>query len=90
MPKNGVRDTYYEGYSLVRSFYSPDYSEFTLPDTADYRRTLYWNPDVWTDHRGRASVSFYNNKRTKKLHIRAEGFTRNGEFIVYDSDKPTN
>ncbi len=90
MPKNGVRDTYYEGYSQVRSFYSPDYSECALPDTADYRRTLYWNPDVWTDHRGRTSVSFYNNKRTKKLHVRAEGFTRNGEFIVYDSDKPTN
>lgn len=86
MPKNGVRHTYYEGYSRVREFYSPDYSECALPDSADYRRTLYWNPNVWTDHRGRASVSFYNNARTKHLHIRAEGFTRNGEFIVFDSD----
>ncbi len=90
LSRHGVRDTYYEGYSRSCEFYSPDYSECALPDTADYRRTLYWNPDVWTDHRGRASVSFYNNKRTKKLHVRAEGFTRNGEFIVYDSDKPTN
>ena len=87
MLHNGTRMTYYNGYSQVRSFYSPDYSEFTLPDTADYRRTLYWNPDVWTDHQGRASVSFYNNSQTTKLHIRAEGFTRNGEFIVYDSDE---
>ena len=85
-----MRDTYFEGYSQVCSFYSPDYSNCALPDTADYRRTLYWNPDVWTDHQGRASVSFYNNSQTTKLHIRAEGFTRNGEFIVYDSDKPTN
>ena len=84
---NGIRMTYYEGYSQVRSFYKPDYSGCALPDTADYRRTLHWEPDVWTDNLGRASVSFYNNKRTKKLHIRAEGFTSNGEFIVYDSDK---
>lgn len=67
--------------------YSPDYSDCALPDTADYRRTLHWEPDVRTDNLGRASVSFYNNKQTKKLHVRAEGFTRNGEFIVYDSDK---
>ena len=82
-----MRDTYFEGYSQVCSFYSPDYSNCALPDTADYRRTLYWNPDVWTDHQGRASVLFYNNSQTNKLHIRAEGFTRNGEFIVYDSDE---
>ena len=87
MPKNGIRDTYFEGYSHSVEFYSPDYSECALPDTADYRRTLHWEPDVWTDNLGRASVSFYNNKRTKRIHIRAEGFTRNGEFIVYDSDK---
>ena len=86
MPKNGARHTYYEGYSRVREFYSPDYSDCALPDSADYRRTLYWEPNVWTDHLGRASVSFYNNARTQHLHIRAEGFTRNGEFIVYDSD----
>lgn len=90
LPNNGVRHTYFEGYSPVHEFYSPNYSQIPLPDTADYRRTLYWNPDVWTDHQGRASVSFYNNSQTTKLHIRAEGFTRNGEFIVYDSDKPVN
>ena len=87
MPKKGIRDTYYEGYSQVCSYYAPDYSDCALPDTADYRRTLHWEPDVWTDNLGRASVSFYNNMRTKKFHIRAEGFTSNGEFIVYDSDK---
>lgn len=87
LSKNGVRHTFYEGYSYTCEFYSPDYSECALPDTADYRRTLYWNPDVWTDHQGRASVSFYNNKNTRHLHIRAEGFTRYGEFIVYDSNR---
>ena len=86
LSKHGVRDTFYEGYSHSVEYYARDYSGCALPDTADYRRTLHWEPDVWTDNLGRASVSFYNNKRTKKLHIRAEGFTSNGEFIVYDSD----
>ena len=86
MLKDGVRHTYYEGYSRCVSFYHRDYSDCPLPDSTDYRRTLYWNPNVWSDHRGRVTVSFYNNARAKHLHIRAEGFTRNGEFIVYDSD----
>ena len=86
LSKHGIRDTYYEGYSRSCEFYERDYSECALPDTADYRRTLHWDPDVRTDNLGRASISFYNNKQTKKLHVRAEGFTRNGEFIVYDSE----
>ena len=87
LSKHGVRHTYYEGYSRSCEFYSPDYSECALPNTLDYRRTLHWDPDVSTDNLGRASVTFYNNSQTKHLHIRAEGFTRNGEFIVYDSEQ---
>ncbi|MBO5679298.1 MAG: hypothetical protein J6S11_04990 [Bacteroidaceae bacterium] len=90
LPNKGVRKTYFEGYSASHEFYSPDYSSMPLPDVADYRRTLYWNPNVETDDRGRSSITFYNNAHTKRFHIRAEGFTRNGEFIVYDSDKQNN
>ncbi len=85
--RNNVRHTYFEGYSRVAQFYSPDYSDCALPDSVDYRRTLYWNPDVETDFYGNASVTFYNNKQTKHLHVRAEGITEHGEFIVFDSDK---
>ena len=87
LSKHGIRHTFYEGYSHSCEFYERDYSDCALPDTADYRRTLHWDPDIWTDNLGRASVTFYNNSHTKHLHIRAEGFTRNGEFIVYDSEQ---
>ena len=86
MLKDGVRNTYYEGYSRVVSFYHRDYSGDELPDSADYRRTLYWNPSITTTPIGKAQVTFYNNARAKHLHIRAEGFTRYGELIVYDSE----
>ena len=85
--QNGVRHTYCEGYSRVVSYYHRDYSSEELPDSADYRRTLYWNPSVTTSMTGKVQLTFYNNSQTTKLHIRAEGITRYGEFIVYDSDK---
>lgn len=85
--KDGVRYTYYEGYSRIVSFYHRDYSDDKFPNIKDYRRTLYWNPSVTTSPTGRVQVTFYNNARAKHLHIRAEGFTRYGEFIVYDSEK---
>ena len=87
MLKDGVRHTYYEGYSRVVSYYHRDYSGDELPDSTDFRRTLYWNPSITTNPIGKAQVTFYNNARTKHIHVRAEGFTRNGEFIVYDSQK---
>lgn len=55
----GVRKTRLEGYSPVREFYNPDYS--MLEPEPDYRRTLYWNPDLSTDENGEATVRFYNN-----------------------------
>ena len=87
MLKDGVRKTYYEGYSRVVSYYHRDYSGDELPDSADYRRTLYWNPSITTTPMGKVQLTFYNNARAKHLHIRAEGFTRYGELIVYDSEK---
>ena len=50
----------------------------------DYRRTIYWNPDVETNERGVANIKFYNNSYSRSLNVSVEGMA-NGEFIVYDS-----
>ena len=68
--------TYYNGYSQVRSFYSPDYS--LLPKDEDYRRTLYWNPNVKTDSDGKVTIEFYNNSSCKNIDISAETLTKEG------------
>ena len=81
-----TRQTTFEGYSSKIEYYTPQYPNGPIQGDADYRRTLYWNPDVKVSN-GRAEVEFYNNSYTKSLHISAEGITRNGEFIVYDSNK---
>ena len=84
-----ARQTTYDGYSPKVEYYNPQYPDGPIQGDADYRRTLYWNPEVKVSN-GRAEVEFYNNSYTKSLHISTEGITSKGEFIVYDSDKPTN
>lgn len=72
----GVRNTTLKGYSLTKEFYSPDYD--ILLKEPDYRRTLYWNPSVYTDENGNAKVSFFNNSITRHLKIDAETITQDG------------
>lgn len=63
----GVRKTWLEGYSKVKEFYLPDYR--ILPREGDYRRTLYWNPELMPDKEGRATIQFYNNSRCRRPRI---------------------
>ncbi|MDP4270819.1 MAG: hypothetical protein Q8909_11930 [Bacteroidota bacterium] len=74
----GIRNTKLEGYAYVKEFYSPRYDSAILPDENDFRRTLYWNPDVKTDKEGKASISFYNNGTCRFMSISAETVTPNG------------
>lgn len=75
-PRRGVRKTWINGYSTPVEFYSPDYS--LLPKDEDYRRTLYWNPNVKTDSEGKATVEFYNNGSCRNIDISAETLTKSG------------
>ena len=74
------RDRYYHlpGFTLPYEFYQPSYANKPLPEHKDYRRTLYWNPDVQLDESGTATISFYNNGRTTKMGISAEGMAIDG------------
>ena len=77
------RDRYYllPGFSVPAEFYSPDYSRQTPPEPTDYRRTLYWNPNLQLDKRGEANVTFYNNSRQTILSIEAEGQAADGTLL---------
>jgi hypothetical protein len=79
-PANGPHERYttMQGYSYVKEFYSPAYDHASLPKEKDFRRTLYWNPDVKTDSTGKASVHFFNNSTCKSMKISAETLTKGG------------
>ncbi|GAB6013473.1 hypothetical protein [Viscerimonas tarda] len=80
---DGIRYTKLYGYAKPKEFYHPDYSIVRLPDERDFRRTLYWNPDVKTDKAGKATISFYNNGSCKEINISAEGLTNEGVPMVF-------
>ena len=74
------RDRYYRlpGFTLPYEFYQPSYANKPLPEHKDYRRTLYWNPDVQLDESGTATINFYNNGRQTQMGISAEGMAADG------------
>lgn len=77
----GVRKTWLEGYSEVKDSYQPDYR--VLPKENDYRRTLYWNPALPTDEKGKAFIRFYNNSRCQSPRITVETLTEDGKIGVF-------
>lgn len=79
----GYRMTTLQGYSIPAEYYHVDYSEGVLPDERDYRRTLYWNPDLATDSLGRAQVTFYNNSTATRLRVDAVTLSSEGVIGVF-------
>ena len=77
--EKGVRRTVFQGYNKPSVFESNDYGE--LPPMEDFRRTLYWNPDVRIDEKGQAVVEFYNNSTCSGIYVSVEGITSDGRCV---------
>ena len=78
------RDRHYilPGFAYPAECYSPDYSKQTPPDSIkDYRRTLYWNPNLMLDKDGKATVTLYNNARTTQISVDAAGQAADGTLL---------
>ena len=76
----GLRVTHFEGFNIPSKFQMEDYSK--IPPMEDFRRTLYWQPDVRTDSEGKAKVEFYNNSSCREMFISVEGMTPDGKFLT--------
>jgi hypothetical protein len=71
----------YEGMQLQREFYSPVYDTPQLVKSRlpDFRTVLYWAPDVNTDLKGNARVSFYTSDKAGKYVAVFQGVTNSGK-----------
>ena len=69
------------GFAYPAEFYSPDYSQQQPSQPEDYRRTLYWNPNVRLDQAGEANILFYNGSRTARLTTDAQGQGQDGTLL---------
>lgn len=78
--QKGLRRTYFQGFNKPSTFQMEDYS--VIPPMADFRRTIYWNPNVRTDKDGKARVEFFNNSTCQEMYISTEGMSDDGEILV--------
>lgn len=70
------------GFAFQEDFYHPDYRRKTpTPETHDYRRTLYWNPELSLDADGRARVHFFTGSREASLRVEGAGQTIQGQLL---------
>ena len=76
----GVVTVNQKGFSVSRDFYSPKYDGATNIARADYRSTIYWNPQVVSDKDGKASFNFYNADETGTYRIVIEGIDAEGHL----------
>lgn len=82
------RRTVLTGFAVCEDFYHPRYPTPPSGPPTDYRRTLYWNPNLQLDANGEAQVELYNNARTTQVALSAEGLTPEGQPLTgrYQSD----
>jgi hypothetical protein len=80
---SGMDYTLLPGYSALRQFYSPNYAANpTNFNQTDTRRTLLWNPYIFTDgSANKVTISFYNNDSSHSLRIVLEGMSADGKLV---------
>ena len=76
----GLRRTYFQGFNQASTFKTEDYN--VIPPMADFRRTIWWQPDITTDAQGKAKVEFFNNSTCEEMYISVEGMTSDGKILV--------
>jgi hypothetical protein len=81
--KSGPDFLQLQGFSVVKEFFSPDYSsEESAGRGRDERTTLYWNPLLKAEgSQKRISFSFYNSDNAKRLKVILEGINGDGKLL---------
>ena len=76
----------YNGYSVIKEFYAPDYKvDKSAMSQPDNRVTLDWRPDIFVNNiNPKIPLVFYNNDRTKSFKVVVEGMTRDGKMLMLE------
>jgi hypothetical protein len=81
--KNAADMAKYNGYSIIKEFYAPDYSVVNSSAASpDNRITLDWRPDIFVNNiNPTIPFTFYNNDRTRSFKVVVEGMTVDGKML---------
>ena len=82
-----------EGFYTSRTFYVPKYTVKKRPEIRDdFRNTIYWNPSLVTDEKGKASIEFYNSDAITTFKAIIEGISDQGKIgrgeMTYFTQQP--
>jgi hypothetical protein len=70
----------FKGYYKAKTFYSPKYSPDKKVSLADNRKTIYWQPNLFTDRDGKAKFDYFNAGSPGKYRVVVEGIDGNGKL----------
>ncbi|WP_028297307.1 hypothetical protein [Olivibacter sitiensis] len=79
LPKYNVITFTPLGYIPHKVFYSPKYTPSSTP-AADWRTTIYWNPEVELDDAGKATIQYFNADGRGTYKVLMEGFDEFGNL----------
>lgn len=74
----------FNGFTYPWRCYSPDYSKIKPTAPTDYRRTLYWKPDISLKEGEVFTDVIYGNSRMTKYKVTACGLGADGMIYYYD------
>lgn len=75
----GINQAKVGGFYQAREFYSPNYDvKDNRHSFEDKRTTLYWEPMLITDEKGRAAVAFFTADVASRYRVVVEGITADG------------
>tara|TARA_R110002124_G_scaffold28599_2_gene100662 strand:- start:143 stop:2575 length:2433 start_codon:yes stop_codon:yes gene_type:complete len=78
-PVLGVLVTKIKGYDVPRDFYAPRYNIDTpFANRPDFRSTLFWTPNLFTDSNGTVQFKYFNSDAHTKVLIRVDALSREG------------
>ncbi|GAB3930248.1 hypothetical protein GCM10028827_25240 [Mucilaginibacter myungsuensis] len=63
-----------------KQFYSPKYIANTATPIPDYRSTIHWEPQLYTNVNGKAKIWFYTSDLPKDYTINIQGMGKEGEL----------
>ncbi len=89
----GLSENWMPGFIRPEVFVTPDHSKDDEKNfKPDLRTTIYWNPHIITNRRGRVKISFYNSDEARNLQICIEGLSKDGipVFDIHDIGRDVN
>jgi outer membrane cobalamin receptor len=67
-------------YYKARQFYSPQYTVKPAALNTDYRKTIYWQPDLVTGAAGKTSFAYFNAGTAGEYRVVVEGIDKYGRL----------